>query len=471
MKKRTKLILLTSLVIVTLLSLPSTLLINGFLLSPVFDKTYLGEMKEKIKLLKEKEGKRIVFIGGSAIPFGIDSSLVKEYLPAYEIVDFGLYAALGSNVMLDFSLENIHKDDIVIFSPEIDRQTLSMYYNGESLWQALDGDFSSINLLDSSTKERLFGDFYHFSNQKFKYTFIDKIDLEGVYQKSSFNEYGDIKKELRPFNVMPGMTSGVNKISFDTSIIEDEFLDYVNEYAKEIRKKKANIYFNFVPLNQEAIVDTNQIDTFYDYLKEKLDFEMIGDPHESVLEKEWFYDTDFHLNGAGSTLYTRNIIKNIKLILNDRSKTDIPIPSKPKVTDENDDSDGDNSDSEYFSYKLIDKGYIITSLVTEKKRIIIPYKFDDRKIIGFTSDTFTNKNEIEEITIQSNIKRIFDNSFSTCSSLKKIRILNSNPSSIIIGKDLLNGTNADIYVKKEYISRYITDYNFSQYASRIKIDE
>lgn len=467
MKKKNKIIILSSLVITTILSLPIITLINGFLLSPVFDKTYLGELKEKIKLLKETDGKRIVFIGGSALPFGIDSSLIQDNIKEYKVIDFGMYASLGSNVMLDLSKDFIHKDDIVIFSPEIDTQTLSMYYNGESLWQALDGDFSSLSLLSSSTRERLFGDFYHFSNQKFKYTFLNEMNLEGIYQKSSFDEYGDIKRDLRPYNVMYNMT-GVNKISFDTSIITDEFITYVNSYAKSVKDKGAKMYFSFVPMNELAIEDESSIDTFYDYIDERFEFDILGNPHSSIMDKEWFYDTDFHLNGSGTIVYSREMIRNIKLILNDRTPTDIPQPLKPKVPDKVDDTDGNNIDSEYFSYTMTDKGYMITSLVKEKESVVIPYRFNDSLVIGFTPTTFENKSEIKEITIQANVKRIFDNSFSGCSKLEKIRFINPSPSSIIIGKDLLNGTDANIYVPKEYVSRYITDYTFSQYADRIK---
>lgn len=414
----------------------------------------------------------MVFIGGSALPFGLDSSLLSSQFPAYKVIDFGMYASLGSNVMLDFSEDLIHSEDIVIFCPEIDKQTLSMYYNGESLWQALDGDFSSLSLLESSTRERLFGDFYHFSNQKFRYTFQEKINLNGIYQKSSFNEYGDIKKELRPFNVMQDMVDGTKKISFDTSIIQDDFLSYVNSYASSIRNKGASIYFGFVPMNKGGIENEDDIDTFYDYLQEKLEFDILGNPHDSILDKEWFYDTDFHLNGSGTTVYTRTLVQSLKLIFNDRSKTDITIPDKPFPPDiPTEELDGDNSDNEYFSYQKTDKGYFITSMPVEKSSVVVPYRYQGTLVMGFSKGCFNSKTNLEEVTIQANIKRIFDDSFSGCTSLKKIHIVNPSPSSINIGNGLLNGTNADIYVPKEFVGSYITDYKFSQYASRIKADE
>ena len=132
--------LLTCLTIVTLslslLATPCFVLTSAFAFAPVFRDTFVGELKEKVELLKNAEKKKIVVIGGSSVPFGIQSNYIKKYLPNYDVVNFGLYAALGSDVMLDLAREYIDKDDIIIFSPEMNPQTLSFYYNGRTLWQA-----------------------------------------------------------------------------------------------------------------------------------------------------------------------------------------------------------------------------------------------------------------------------------------------------------------------------------------------
>ena len=118
--------LLTCLTIVTLslslLATPCFVLTSAFAFAPVFRDTFVGELKEKVELLKNAEKKKIVVIGGSSVPFGIQSNYIKKYLPSYDVVNFGLYAALGSDVMLDLAREYIDKDDIIIFSPEMNPQ-------------------------------------------------------------------------------------------------------------------------------------------------------------------------------------------------------------------------------------------------------------------------------------------------------------------------------------------------------------
>ena len=78
MKKKGLIISLSVSMSVVLLAYPLTIGINAFVLPSVYGDTFLGEMKEKIKLLKETDGKRIVLIGGSSVPFGVKSSLIEE---------------------------------------------------------------------------------------------------------------------------------------------------------------------------------------------------------------------------------------------------------------------------------------------------------------------------------------------------------------------------------------------------------
>ncbi|MDE7384896.1 MAG: hypothetical protein K2M84_03955, partial [Anaeroplasmataceae bacterium] len=103
-----------------------------------YDNTYLAELKDKISLLKNTKEKKIILVGGSSLPFGIRSDLIEQELPEYKVVNFGLYATLGTKAMMDLSKINIQEGDIVILSPELNSQTYSLYFNPKSILQALD---------------------------------------------------------------------------------------------------------------------------------------------------------------------------------------------------------------------------------------------------------------------------------------------------------------------------------------------
>ena len=72
--------------------------------------------------------------------FGVDSALMERELPGYTVVNFGMYAALGTTVMLDLSQDLVREGDIVILIPEQQEQTLSGFFDPAVMWQGADGE-------------------------------------------------------------------------------------------------------------------------------------------------------------------------------------------------------------------------------------------------------------------------------------------------------------------------------------------
>ena len=112
MKKR--IIQLIALLLITLAPFGAFVMITECL-SDSFEKTYLGGFDEKYDRLYSAEGKKIVFIGGSSLPFGLRSDLIEAELGGeYTIVNYGLYATLGTKLMMDTARKSIGEGDIII---------------------------------------------------------------------------------------------------------------------------------------------------------------------------------------------------------------------------------------------------------------------------------------------------------------------------------------------------------------------
>ena len=94
----------------------------GFGLPSQFGNTFLGELENKIDRLYSLDKPKIVVIGGSSVPFGVDSKLTEKAL-GMPTVNFGLYATLGTKMMLDISKGAIKKGDIIVIAPDTDAQT------------------------------------------------------------------------------------------------------------------------------------------------------------------------------------------------------------------------------------------------------------------------------------------------------------------------------------------------------------
>lgn len=403
-------------------------LICGFGLLVQFGDTFMGELKSKYERLKETSGKRIVLVGGSGVAFDCDSALMDDFFPSYEIVNFGMYAGLGTKAVMDLSENYIHEGDIVILSPEQSRQTLSNYFNGEYMWQAADGAFGMLRDLKSENFEAMLGNFPRFALEKLNYVMKgQKPQTDSIYQKKSFNTYGDIELDTCRENILPNGYDVNQKVRFTEDVVQPEFMDYMNDWAKRLEKKGAVVWYRYCPVNKLSVEDMDDLAAYDVFLRQKLDFPVIGNLENSLMEAEWFFDTNFHLNQPGKEVNTVQLIRDMKAMLGDDRAVTVELPEKPHRTW------GDVSAE--------------TRIWTAKD-----------------SETYQGE---ETIVIPENVTQIEDYAFSNCAGLKQIVLEQKDPSKCIVGQHLLDGTGAEILVPQMSVDSYKRNYFWSVYAGRI----
>ena len=403
-------------------------LICGFGLPVQFGDTFMGELKSKYERLKETSGKRIVLVGGSGVAFDCDSALMDDFFPSYEIVNFGMYAGLGTKAVMDLSENYIHEGDIVILSPEQGEQAFSDYFNGEYMWQAADGAFGMLRDLKSENFDAMLGNFPRFALEKLNYVMKgQKPQTDSIYQKKSFNTYGDIELDTCRENILPNGYDVNQKVRFTEDVVQPEFMDYMNDWAKRLEKKGAVVWYRYCPVNKLSVEDMDDLAAYDVFLRQKLDFPVIGNPENSLMEAEWFFDTNFHLNQPGKEVNTVQLIRDMKAMLGDDRAVTVELPEKPHRTW------GDVSAE--------------TRIWTAKD-----------------SETYQGE---ETIVIPENVTQIEDYAFSNCAGLKQIVLEQKDPSKCIVGQHLLDGTGAEILVPQMSVDSYKRNYFWSVYAGRI----
>ena len=403
-------------------------LICGFGLPVQFGDTFMGELKSKYERLKETSGKRIVLVGGSGVAFDCDSALMDDFFPSYEIVNFGMYAGLGTKAVMDLSENYIHEGDIVILSPEQSEQTFSDYFNGEYMWQAADGAFGMLRDLKSENFEAMLGNFPRFALEKLNYVMKgQKPQTDSIYQKKSFNTYGDIELDTCRENILPNGYDVNQKVRFTEDVVQPEFMDYMNDWAKRLEKKGAVVWYRYCPVNKLSVEDMDDLAAYDVFLRQKLDFPVIGNPENSLMEAEWFFDTNFHLNQPGKEVNTMQLIRDMKAMLGDDRAVTVELPEKPHRT---------------------------WGEVSAETRI------------WTAKDSETYQGE-ETIVIPENVTQIEDYAFSNCAGLKQIVLEQKDPSKCIVGQHLLDGTGAEILVPQMSVDSYKRNYFWSVYAGRI----
>ncbi|MBQ3015823.1 MAG: hypothetical protein IJD79_03480 [Clostridia bacterium] len=340
-----------------------------FSIPPQYTNTFVGELDDKFERLTSIDEPKIVVVGGSSVAFGLESELLEKYTDM-PVVNFGLYAALGTKVMLDLSKAGIGEGDIVILSPELDAQTMSMYFNSETTLQATDDNPAMLRYVAPEHYFSLLGSLWDHVGQKLEYQKDGAPNPSGVYNGNNFNEYGDLEYE-RPGNVMALYYDPNTVITLDESILDEEFIDYMNDYIKYCEKKGATVYFSYCPMNHMALADgttDESIAAFDALMKEKINCKFISYIEDYILAPGYFYDTNFHLNDAGSVYRTLQLATDLMLEMNITTLIEEKLPEVPALKDGMIEVTEKIEGGEFFTYEALANGnYKITGLTEAGK--------------------------------------------------------------------------------------------------------
>lgn len=458
-------------------------------LSDTYSETFVAELGHKFDRLTSVAQPKVVVLGGSSVAFGIDSAVMEENL-GMPVVNFGLYATLGTKLMMDLSRANISEGDIIILSPEMNAQTLSLYFNAQTTWQAMEGNSSMLRHIAFEDISSMAGAYYDYGITKLQYK-KDGITLSptGVYRSDSFNEYGDISYD-RPKNTLNGSTGlaydTTNMIDLDTDIVSDDFIDYVNEYVAWCEKRGATVYFSFCPMNAEAFVedcDRESRIAFFDYLSRALDCAVINSPDETTYESGYFYDTNFHLNNAGVTVHTKSLLSALYRAM---GRLDLPtvevleMPREQRYVRELG-KDG-NEYAKYFLYERYGNGYMIIGTTEEAKSeayLEIPSAYNGREVLAIGSNALSGCDKLTELKVYSSITVYMAEMFAGLNGSLKVYMdvddaaymTDSGKSLPQVSVDLLKNCSADVrfLFEQSCFEKYLQDYNWQQYGDRFEV--
>lgn len=469
MKYRIRILAVTA---ALLLLAPVSLLCWGFCLPAQYEESFLGELKYKCQRLEEAEGPRIVLVGGSSLAFGVDSALLERSLPGYQVVNFGLYAGLGTAVMLDLSRDSIRPGDIVLVIPEQQALTLSTDCGGEYLWQGVDGAFGLLSRVEPDRWGQLAGQFPAFAAGKLAYVLQGTPPQpSGVYARASFNAYGDLVSPDCADNLLPLGYDPNTPISFQTSLPTSAFLQALNDYTEALTQRGATVYYHFCPMNALAVEEGVDVDGYAAFLREQLDCPLLGDPGDCLLEAGWFYDTNFHLNSSGKTVFTRQLVRDLKAALGDSSPTEIALPALPALAGAEPADDTPSPDEDCFQYAPLEQGLEITGL-TElgqgRTSLTLPASHEGQPVRALAASAFAGNTRIRSVTIPASVATLADGTFDGCSQLETITLEHTDPAACPVGQGLLKGTDAVVLVAPEALSDFRLNYFWSVYGGRVQ---
>lgn len=463
MKKTRTVILSLALVFVILLPFVAVVVI-GVLLPPVYTNSFVGALRKKTERLYSVDEPKIVIIGGSSAAFGLDSEMIERYT-GMPVVNYGLYAALGTKLMLDMSMDAIGKDDVVIIAPETDAQTFSLYFSSASTLRALDGSPSLLKYVGREHIFTMLGASWNFTVEKLRYLNDGIPNPDGVYNSKNFNDYGDVVWK-RESNIMNLYYDPNTPINLDRSIVSEDFLEYLNDYVSFAEKKGASVCFAYPPMNEMALTATSDADAFEDYLKSEINASFISNISDYIYEAGYFYDTNFHLNEAGVRKHTVNLTKDILLELGMPVLVKEEIPEAPALPELSVRYFGEDSNAKCFEYeKRSDGSYAIVGVSAEykgAKELTVPLGYDGYKVTAIAKSAFEDSSVTRlTITADTNIRYLMNGCFGGAGSLSELWVYYAEESEIMPPADFSGVAKGfKVYIPKD--SDYPTGYYWSE---------
>ena len=299
----------------------SGLLIGQFH-SDLRDDTYLAAVLEKDRLIRNTPSPKIILVGGSNLAFGIDSKAIQDSL-GLNVVNMGLYAKLGLKYMLAQVRPYIKRGDVVVVVPEYD-QFYGDYAEGDNtlntalLYAPPDRipDFvRSYSIVDVVVRPRV---------ENARRSFLRAVaaavgkeqqifppDTNAVYNRRSFNQYGDAvshlgKEGMNPDSIFVKRLPPMKE--FNRRTLHD-----LNEIAETAQEKRAFAYFMFPSyIDRSYVINVAAIDSLARKLSSGMRIPIVGGARTFAFPKEYFFDTRYHLNAAGREMRTQKMILMLK---------------------------------------------------------------------------------------------------------------------------------------------------------------
>jgi len=292
-----------------------TLAVLAFLLPPSpFEESSLEFSQiDKNKLLAQTPSPRIILVGGSNVPFGVDSQMIKDSLNLNP-VNTGVNAVLGLKFMLRNVAQFVKPGDIVLLCPEYD-QFYGSFADGDSdlVLVLCDAVPQTARLLDSKQLFHLIKYFPGYVRDKLNpFIYIKHFDIkrstgtiDGVYYRNAFNKYGDNSlhrkfghQKFAPYPTIEG------ELSF--SVFKE-----LETFRGQVTARHASLFVTFPPYQDRSYDNSlSKIDAVEKGLKQR-GFKLISRPKEFRFPDSLMFNAPYHLSGKGVVLYTNSLINEL----------------------------------------------------------------------------------------------------------------------------------------------------------------
>ncbi len=276
------------------------------------EENYFAAIADKHKYAQSILKPKIILTGGSNLAFGIASDSIEKKL-GRPVVNFGLYGGLGLDFMLQETLSEVKKGDLVILSIEYYLKKSGDDYSKQMAAYAYNPAYAYVGyagFLDLLEKKAAFFARYTrnliFFPNRIKSPQID--DKISDYFRNGFSQKGDLLAHLnnppkRPLNDL----ENIKKQDYSPEI------QAINQFIKKVKVIGGTVYW-YYPCYTQTGYDTNKetLNYYEKQIQESVNCLKINSLSDGVYPNDCFYDTHFHLFGNCRIERTQKLIETIE---------------------------------------------------------------------------------------------------------------------------------------------------------------
>ncbi len=286
--------------------LVAVLLLLGYIhaVLPQYSGSYNAALIDKVERLESIREPKIVLLGTSTLPFGIRSEMIEGAM-GMPTVNMGLHAALGNAFHEEMAKYNICPGDIYVLSdPEYSSDVM---YDPAAAWITIENHYHLWRLIRLKDIPAMFEAFpvYLKKSLTLYAEGTGNLDPGDFYSRSAFNEYGDIGTPRYGTHYFP-QSAAVPGVSAEAA-------DRINRLNRYITSRGASLVVAGYPIaNGSYTSDPKDYAAFGEKLQAALECPVISNFEDYMMDDKYFYNTNYHLNSDGASLYTAQVIADLQ---------------------------------------------------------------------------------------------------------------------------------------------------------------
>jgi hypothetical protein len=275
-------------------------------------------IKIKENIAHDIHGKKIVFVGGSATLFGIRTEDIEKELNI-PTVNYGIHAALEIDYILDRVKNTLNPGDVVILSLEYNHLLYTGSLNEVRTKYVLLFDQKYFKSLPFITKLKYLIQFspltIELSLRGFARKLLGLNEVSENYNANTLNKNGDETSNIGN-DIINNKIDSIQPIAIQEGKFQETFgLKVLNNFNTWCNKHDIKFYVTYAPTISFKAYNDAEYQGFFNNVKNyfiKHNIKVIGNPNDFFYDKDFFYDTQYHLNSAGMTYHTKNLLSKIK---------------------------------------------------------------------------------------------------------------------------------------------------------------